>query len=144
MSGVAISDSRAGFIKQIGALSPGEVENYTASYTPTNCGPNTSTVSVTAVNACNSGITVSNSVILACPVGCELPQPVTILDPHVQGTNFVFSFQTKTGFLYTVQFTPSLLPVNWQLLSNVPGTGGIVIFQDSVTPTQRYYRVLTQ
>jgi uncharacterized repeat protein (TIGR01451 family) len=144
LNNVIVTDSQAGFIGQIQALAPGEVIGYVASYMPTNCGSNiASTVSVTGINACG-GNTITNAVTTTCQVLCVAAQPVTILNPHLQNGQVIFSFLTKTGFTYRVEFTPSLSITTWQLLTNVAGTGSTVQIIDPMNQPQRFYRVLTQ
>src|SRR5206468_951705 len=134
----------AGFIRLIAALSPGEVADYTASYTQVDCGPNPSTVTVTGDSICGSGVHTSGAVTGSCPVNCEPSRATALLDPHGDGANVLFSFQTETGLNYTVEFSPTLAPADWQFLTNLPGTGGLVTIQEPCTETQRFYRVLTQ
>jgi len=146
LNNVLITDNKAGFIAQIQAFAPGETFSYVASYTPTNCGPNiASTITVTGTDAC-AGAPITNSLTTGCAVACSAPQPVLILNPRLLGGFCVFSFLTQTGHVYTVQFTPSLSVINWQLLTNLTGDGSTIQIQDPNPPTQpqRFYRVLVQ
>lgn len=73
------------------------------------------------------------------------PLPVHILNPTRVGNDFIFSFASQTGRTYSIQYTPSLNPIDWQPLTSVPGTGATVsITNQNVTATQRFYRVETQ
>jgi hypothetical protein len=70
------------------------------------------------------------------------PAPI-IFAPTKVGNNFILSFQTDPGKTYTVQYTDTLAPPNWQNLPNVTGNGAV----ESVTNTapgilQRYYRLI--
>lgn len=72
------------------------------------------------------------------------PSP-TFFAPAKTGDNFIVSFQTTLGNTYTVQYTDTLTPQNWQSLPSVPGNGAV----ESVTNTapgvgQRYYRLIEQ
>lgn len=72
------------------------------------------------------------------------PTP-TFSGPAKVGTNYLISFQTNPGNTYTVQFTDSLSPVNWQNLPSVAGNGSV----ESVTNfapgvAQRFYRLVEQ
>ncbi len=51
------------------------------------------------------------------------PPHVTLLNSHINGTNFLFSFQSQTGFTNTVQYRTNLILGNWQTYSNVAGDG---------------------
>ena len=55
-----------------------------------------------------------------------------------------FSFATDSGRTYTVQYTDALLPLDWQFLTSLNGTGGTVTISDPMTRAQRYYRVRVQ
>lgn len=50
-------------------------------------------------------------------------------------------FQTQNGHSYTVQYSSSLNPANWQTLTTVSGDGTVKIVTDSATGGQRFYRV---
>ncbi len=72
------------------------------------------------------------------------PSP-TFFAPAKTRDNFIVSFQTNPGNTYTVQYTDSLAPQNWQSLPSVAGTGAV----ESVTNyapgvAQRFYRLIEQ
>lgn len=72
------------------------------------------------------------------------PTP-TFFAPAKTGDNFVVSFQTNPGNTYTVQYTDTLTPQNWQSLPSVVGNGAV----ESVTNyapglAQRFYRLVEQ
>lgn len=72
------------------------------------------------------------------------PTP-TFFAPTKVGDNFIVSFQTNPGNTYTVQYTDTLTPQNWQSLPGVAGNGAV----ESVTNyapgiVQRYYRLIEQ
>jgi Bacterial Ig domain len=70
------------------------------------------------------------------------PQPVLITNPRLNGTDFLLSFQTQTGYNYTIQYAPTLPPPSWTDLTTVPGTGGLVTVTNlTAGPLQGYYRV---
>ena len=54
-----------------------------------------------------------------------------------------FSFATELGRTYTVQYTDSLVPANWQSAPSFIGDGSIVTITDP-TRQMRFYRVLVQ
>ena len=73
------------------------------------------------------------------------PGPVTLLNSQVIGTDFYFSFASETGSTYTAQFTPSLLPTNWQSFTNFSGNGAVVTITNRIgSAPQRHYRVQTE
>jgi uncharacterized repeat protein (TIGR01451 family) len=139
LTNVIVFDAQAGGVLDKDTLLPGEVVSYSASYVLAQCGSNvTSRVSVFANEAC-AGTSVSNQTEIACSVICPLG---VIFGSKVDGTNFVFSFATQTNVSYTVEFTDALPPTAWQAITNVPGDGSVSAFSDSITNTQRFYRLL--
>ncbi len=69
--------------------------------------------------------------------------PVTIVNPACTGSDFSFSFETKTGCSYTVQ--ASGLSSTWNNVTTIPGTGGTATVTNALqTSTPLFYRVLTQ
>ena len=72
------------------------------------------------------------------------PAPM-IFAPTKIGNNFILSFQTGLGKTYTVQYTDTLAPPNWQNLPGVPGNGAAESVTNSAPGVaQRYYRLLEQ
>jgi hypothetical protein len=56
-----------------------------------------------------------------------------------------FSLGTQSNLTYSVEFTDSLGPVNWQFLTNFTGTGNVMTVMDTNAPVaQRFYRVIVQ
>ena len=76
---------------------------------------------------------------MLCPTNTPL-----VLAAARQGTNFVLSFATQTNRSYIVQFTDKMLPINWQVLTNVTGDGSMVMMADSITNQRRFYRVIAE
>ncbi|MCL4789575.1 MAG: hypothetical protein KJ070_22770, partial [Verrucomicrobia bacterium] len=67
---------------------------------------------------------------------------LTITGPEASDGAFSFSFASQAGTNYTVQFTDSLQPVNWQTLTNLSGNGGLLQVSDApLTNAHRFYRV---
>jgi len=62
------------------------------------------------------------------------------------GTNFTFSFNSTSGFSYTVQYADFFPAPIWHTLTNLVGDGSLVQVLDSslTLSTQRYYRVAFQ
>jgi hypothetical protein len=71
---------------------------------------------------------------------------VTLYGVVAENGVFKFSFTSAANFLYTVQFTGSLLaPINWQPLTNYTGDGSVFTVTDKVNPTgARFYRIQVQ
>lgn len=140
---VTIADSQAGWIAEIPALAPGEATSYMASYLPAQCGENvTCTVTVTALDMCTATL-VSTNLTVGCAVTCPTNQPVNlILTPDVARGTFLLSFATESGRNYRIEYTDSLLPVSWQVLTNLAGNGAVITIPEPATNQQRYYRVV--
>jgi hypothetical protein len=144
LNNVTVVDDQAGVVMDNIALAPGESVPFLGMFIATNCGPNTaSAVAATASDVC-TGIVVSNRFVASCSIICTTPQPLVIYGEAWSGGHFVFSFDTESNQTYTVQFTDALLPLNWQTITNVLGTGGTVTIPDSGTNAQRFYRVMIQ
>jgi hypothetical protein len=61
------------------------------------------------------------------------PSP-TFFAPIKTGDNFIVSFQTNPGNTYTVQYTDTLSPQNWQSLPGVAGNGASIPSSLAVKP----------
>jgi hypothetical protein len=139
---VMVTDDQAGVVVSNIALAPGEAVGYWGMYLPTDCGPSLA-YGVTALgpDICTGNV-VSDRRVVTCAVLCPIIQPVTIFNMALNGTNFTFSFTTELNRTYTVQFTDSPQPPNWQTLTGASGTGGVVTIPDSATNAQPFYRIL--
>ena len=72
------------------------------------------------------------------------PSP-TFFAPTKVGNNFSVSFQTTPGNTYTVQYTDTLAPPNWQSLPSVAGNGAVESVTNSAPGiAQRFYRLIEQ
>lgn len=72
------------------------------------------------------------------------PAPI-IFAPAKTGDNFILSFQTELGKTYTVQYTDTLAPANWQSLPGMAGNGATESVTNSAPGiARRYYRLLEQ
>ena len=72
------------------------------------------------------------------------PSP-TFFAPTKTGDNFIVSFQTNPGNTYTVQYTDTLAPQNWQSLPSVAGNGAVESVTNSAPGiAQRFYRLIEQ
>jgi hypothetical protein len=73
------------------------------------------------------------------------PQPVVLLNPNWSNGLFRFSFTAESGRTYVVEYAGSLSPPNWQVLTNVAGTGTTVSVGDAAVGSgRRFYHVWTQ
>jgi hypothetical protein len=69
----------------------------------------------------------------------------TFFAPTKVGNNFIVSFQTEPGKTYTVQYTDTLAPPNWQNLPGIAGNGAVESVTNSApNVAQRYYRLIEQ
>jgi PKD repeat protein len=63
----------------------------------------------------------------------------------LDGTNFVFSFDTIANKTYTVQYKDSVEDSVWQPLQSIPGDGTLKTITNSVlSPATRFYRLSVQ
>ena len=77
--------------------------------------------------------------------GSSLALPVALSNPWWSADNFGFSFLSQPDHVYDVEYTASLSPVNWQILTSVPGTGGIInVTNQNPALSNCFYRVQTQ
>jgi len=74
--------------------------------------------------------------------------PVTLLNPHMAGTNFLFSFLSESSFTHDVLYNTNLEATNWLSYSNVSGDGTLKTIPVPVsvfgTAKQVFIRVTTQ
>ncbi len=145
VSDVLVTDNHAGFLTQIATLVPRETADFFGFYLATNCGPSVLTrVTATGFDFCTGG-SVSNEVTTACVIVCPPSQAAPVLlDPQINGGLFQFSLLTELGRPYRVEYAKAVAPVNWQLLTNFFGNGGLVTVADPTPFPQRFYRVLAE
>jgi hypothetical protein len=63
------------------------------------------------------------------------------ISASVSANTISVKFQTQSGSNYTVLYSTSLSPANWQTLTTVAGDGTVKTVTDTVSGSQRYYRV---
>jgi len=69
---------------------------------------------------------------------------LVILNPSRTATDISFTIATEANRAYSVQYTASLYPTNWQALTNFTGDGTLATVTDRTTSgAQRFYRVGT-
>ncbi|HEY6166947.1 MAG TPA: Ig-like domain-containing protein [Verrucomicrobiae bacterium] len=80
----------------------------------------------------------------------SLPANVSIVSVAFSNLVFAgdgagFSLDTQSNRSYSVQFTDSFNPANWQPLTNFTGTGNVMSVMDPNAPvSKRFYRVIVQ
>jgi hypothetical protein len=68
------------------------------------------------------------------------PSPFPV-NASVNANTISIKFQTQSGFNYIVFYSTSLSPANWQTLTTVAGDGTVKTVPDTVSGSQRFYRV---
>ena len=115
----------------------GEATNGTFSYGWTNVSAGNYTLTAKATD--NQGAaTVSSPVAISVT---NAPAAVVIQNPGISEGVLHFSFPTQAGLNYTVQFTDSLDPVNWQVVTNFTGVEATVSVTNTTGSAERFYRV---
>ncbi|MGD0411324.1 MAG: hypothetical protein ABSC18_06435 [Verrucomicrobiota bacterium] len=88
-------------------------------------------VLVPVYSATNVALTVANE---------AQPTP-----PVPNGAGHDFTFNSTLNFNYAVEYADSLSPpIQWQTLTNIPGTGAPLAIIDHAAPPARFYRVAFQ
>ena len=114
----------------------------TAPYAATTNGLPAGTYTLTAIAADNLGIKATNTISIS--VTNPPPNTVTLLNPLISGSKFLFSFQTQSGYTYSVLGNTNLATTNWQTLQLFPGSGNSVTVSNTVSAAQQFYRVSAQ
>ena len=72
-------------------------------------------------------------------------QAPTIFAPAISGTNFILSFHSEAGKLYTPQYSESLEGLTWQSLPVIVGDGTVKSLTNTAANTgRRFFRLLEQ
>ena len=121
-------------------LEIGAITNFTRSYTNTQlCGPFTGVLTVTAQDAqaeitnCPASF-VTNSAEATCMITCI--SVAKVLD------SFELTCTTGAQRNYAVQYTDSLDPLDWKVLTNFLATGPITVVKDQNSLPERFYRLV--
>jgi hypothetical protein len=89
--------------------------------------------------------TFGNVMLVAASLSGTIPppaKPVTLLNPSWTNGIFRFWFATENNQTYTAEYTSSLNPSSWTVLTNVPGNGSMAMVKDKFAISgKRYYRV---
>ena len=85
------------------------------------------------------------SAAISISVTNSAANPVTILNPAMVGSDFVFSFSSQSGTSYDVQYKDASEGSSWQSLTNLTGNGSILnVTNQNPSSATRLYRVSTQ
>ena len=88
--------------------------------------------------------TTSGGVSTNSVVGRAIAAPM-IQSPAMDQDDFSFSFETVTGFTYTIQFKETLQDAEWQTVESQTGDGLVHRLQVPISGlSQRFYRLLVQ
>ncbi len=72
------------------------------------------------------------------------PQSLKIATAAVAAGKFQFEFDSQAGATHVVQFKDALGDAAWQVLSTITGDGTRKQVSDNLTPSHRFYRVMSQ
>jgi hypothetical protein len=85
--------------------------------------------------------TASSVIVRVTGVAVPPPAPL-LLPPTLSGTNVLLTWTAVSNTTYRVQFNPDLTPSNWNaLLGDVLGLSNTASKQDTLTSSNRFYRV---
>ena len=115
-------------------------------------GLNTNVLALANVRAASAGIysvlvtNYSGSVISSNATLYVISMPPNInASINLSNNVLVMTFTTQTGPTYYLEYEDSLTATNWQVLTNVAGTGGpLTLNIPTLAPTMRYFRLLVQ
>lgn len=85
--------------------------------------------------------TISNQGTIATNCGPPAPH---LVNPIHTGAQFSFSFASKGGVSYTIESTPTVDAITWNVVTVTNGTGGTITIRDSATGDARFYRARVQ
>jgi uncharacterized repeat protein (TIGR01451 family) len=121
-----------------GALSAGTGTNFSIIVTPLSAGLFTNTVTLSSSTPDPSSANNSAAQTVAVMV------PPVLNDPSVSASSVSASVNTLTGVGYQLQYKNQLTDPDWIPIGPVvPGTGGVIVLQDSNPPVgaSRFYRL---
>jgi uncharacterized repeat protein (TIGR01451 family) len=84
---------------------------------------------------------VDNVFVTDGPTCCSAPTPPTIVNLQSLPNAVAFSFLSAAGQTYEVEFKGSLNVSNWQTLQTIIGDGGVRSFTNTLTTTNRFFRL---
>ena len=71
------------------------------------------------------------------------PTSPSMKNATVSGGAFTFAFTSQAGVTYRVQYKDSLGDATWQTLETKTGTGSDLNVSYPLTPTMRFFRIIT-
>jgi len=74
-------------------------------------------------------------------VCCGGPWEPLITNPQIQGTNFLFSFQSVSNQSYTVEYNNALSGAAWTPVQTNLGDGTVLTITNGLDASQRFYRL---
>jgi len=93
----------------------------------------------------NGGYATMSSPITISVTNSPPSLAVTLEHPALAGSDCVFSFASQTGHTYEVDYSSVLGSGDWQVLTNLTGTGSTLnVMNKNVPATQRFYRIQTR
>ena len=72
---------------------------------------------------------------------CAGPWAPLITNPQIQGTNFLFSFQSASNQTYTVEYNNVLSGAAWTAVQTNVGDGAVLTITNVLGASQRFYRL---
>jgi hypothetical protein len=72
---------------------------------------------------------------------CGGPWEPLIGSPQIQGTNFIFSFQSVTNQTYVVEYNNALAGTAWTQGQTIPGDGAVLSVTNGLGSSPRFYRL---
>ena len=98
------------------------------------------TLQVTAPSGSASG-SINGHFFMFAPYVAASPFPIRA---SLNGTTVSIQFPTQPGYNYTVYYSISLNPANWQTLTSISGNGTVETVTDTSGGVERFYRVQAQ
>jgi len=93
----------------------------------------------------NGGYATMSSPITISVTNSSASLAVTLEHPALVGSDCVFSFASQAGHTYEVDYSSVLGSGDWQVLTNLTGTGSTLnVTNKNVPATQRFYRIQTR
>jgi hypothetical protein len=72
---------------------------------------------------------------------CDGPWEPLLASPQIQGTNFIFSFQSASNQTYVVEYKNTLSGAAWTPAQTFPGDGTVLTITNGLDASPRFYRL---
>jgi M6 family metalloprotease-like protein len=80
--------------------------------------------------------------VLVLERGCSYPTTMPVLvNAQNRGNDIVFSFNTRNGIYYAIEYKDTLGETPWIPLTVVPGNGALLSLTNNINATSRFYRL---